>query len=261
MVPKIKLSVVSYLNSKPFIYGLENSDFVDEFSLELDIPAVCAEKLIRGTVDIGLVPVAILPELNEYHLLTDYCIGANGNVESVVLVSQVPLEEIKKVMLDYQSRTSVQLARVLAENFWHIEPEWIQATEGYEDHLEGDIAGVIIGDRALLRRDQFKYVYDLSGEWKKFTGLPFVFACWVSNKIIPEQFIFRLNASAKKGIQNIQEVLDHFGSGEIPTIEASNYLQHVIDFHFNDEKRKALELFLSYVKQLKKNISTVSLHQ
>src|ERR1043165_5988838 len=109
----IRVSAVNYLNSKPFIFGLQNSDIINEIDLQLDIPSVCADKLEENKVDIGLVPVAILPELEEHHIISDYCIGADGEVSSVLLLSDVPLDEIKSIHLDYQSRTSVMLAQVL----------------------------------------------------------------------------------------------------------------------------------------------------
>ncbi|MBA3972463.1 MAG: menaquinone biosynthesis protein, partial [Bacteroidetes bacterium] len=175
---KIKISVVSYLNSKPFIYGLKHSSLMDQIDLELDIPAVCAQKLKERKVDIGLVPIAILPELTEKYIISDYCIGAVGKVASVMLYSDVPLEEIKFVLLDYQSRTSVALVKVLAKKFWKIKPEWINAGVDYENKISGSMAAVIIGDRTFGLNDKYRYAYDLAEEWQKFTGLPFVFACW-----------------------------------------------------------------------------------
>src|SRR5215217_7144760 len=129
---KIRISAVNYLNSKPFIYGLENSAIRNEIELQLDIPSVCADKLEENKVDIGLVPVAILPELEEYHIISDYCIGADGEVGSVLLLSEVPLNEIKVIQLDYQSRTSVLLAQILAEKFWKIKPQWMDGEENFE---------------------------------------------------------------------------------------------------------------------------------
>lgn len=249
MNSKIKLSVVSYLNSKPFIFGLEKPWMKEQIELELDIPSVCAMKLLSGKVDVGLVPIAILPELKEYYLLTDYCIGANGDVNSVLLVSEVPLESISRVLLDYQSRTSVLLARVLAKRFWKINPIWEAAEAGYESTINGSSAGVIIGDRALIMKDQFKYVYDLSGEWKKYTGLPFVFACWVANKPVSKTFSELLNKAAAEGVTNIPAVLNQYGSGEIENSVAEKYLSESIDFNFNEQKKKALELFLSYIEE------------
>src|SRR5262245_24497557 len=121
---KIKVSAVSYLNSKPFIYGLEHSEVKNEIDLQLDVPSTCAAKLFEDKVDLGLVPVAVLPDLDEYHIITDYCIGADGEVGSVLLLSEVPLNEIKTILLDYQSMTSVVLVQILADKFWKIQPSW-----------------------------------------------------------------------------------------------------------------------------------------
>jgi chorismate dehydratase len=110
---KLKVSAVSYTNSKPFVFGLLHSDILDKIELSLDIPSVCALKLIENQVDIGLVPVAALLQIPNYHIISDYCIGANGAVDSVFIFSNKPISEIKTLKLDSQSRTSNNLARVL----------------------------------------------------------------------------------------------------------------------------------------------------
>ena len=101
---KIKVSAVSYLNTLPFLNGINNSKVVDLMNLSLDIPSDCAMKLLNEEVDLGLVPIAILPQLKDYHIVSDYCIGAEGDVDSVALFSDVPLNEIENVYLDYQSK-------------------------------------------------------------------------------------------------------------------------------------------------------------
>src|ERR1017187_346942 len=133
---ELKISAVSYINSKPYIYGIQHAGFLKEYSLSLDIPSVCAEKLRTNQVDIGLAPVAIIPELKNYFIIPDFCIGANGPVKTVMLFSEVPLKEIKNVLLDYQSRTSVMLVRILAKYFWKISPKWTPAKKGYEEKIE-----------------------------------------------------------------------------------------------------------------------------
>src|ERR1035437_2307974 len=161
----LRISAVSYVNSKPFIYGIQHGGFLKDYSLSLDIPSVCAKKLRTNQVDIGLAPVAIIPELKNYFILPDFCIGANGPVMTVMLYSEVPLKEIKNIFLDYQSRTSIMIVRILAKYFWKISPNWTQATIGYEANINGPTAGVIIGDRNFSLSGKFKYVYDLSEEW------------------------------------------------------------------------------------------------
>ena len=246
---KIKISVVSYLNSKPFIYGLQHSTIIDAIDIQLDIPSVCAQKLIKEEVDIGLIPVAVLPELKEYYIITDYCIGAKGKVASVMLYSCVPVNEINQIVLDYQSRTSVTLIKVLAVNFWKINPEWKNAEIGYEDKIEGTTAGVIIGDRTFGLEDQYTYSYDLAEEWQKFTGLPFVFACWVANKKISEAFIRAFNTALKSGLDNRSVLINELAKDNYRT-DVVNYLYNSIKYDYGTAQKKALELFLSYILKL-----------
>lgn len=245
-VLKIKVSAVSYLNTFPFIYGLENSDIINQLDLQLDMPADCAQKLLANKVDIGLVPVAIIPELKEHYIISDYCIGAEGKVNTVLLLSDVPLNEIEEIQLDYQSRTSVNLVQVLAKEFWGISPKWVNASAGFENKIEGTTAGVIIGDRTFNLSKPYKYQYDLAEEWKKMTGLPFVFACWVANKQLPDAFIKSFNAALALGVNQIDEVVND-SSYSISKDQFLSYLKDDISFVLDDGKYQAIDKFLSYI--------------
>jgi chorismate dehydratase len=247
---KTRISAVAYLNSKPFIYGLEHSGLMDQIDLQLDIPSECARKLIDGRVDIGLIPVAVLPLLKEKYIISDYCIGAVGKVASVMLYSDVPLTEIKSVLLDYQSRTSVTLVQVLAQNYWKIRPEWIPAEKDYENQVSWNRAAVIIGDRTFGLEGRYKYAYDLAEEWQKFTGLPFVFACWTSNKPLPEDFIREFNAALKQGLDKRNELIPILEKEGKYNTDIGVYLRKSISYDYDKDKKQALELFLSYLSKL-----------
>jgi chorismate dehydratase len=246
---KVRISAVSYTNSIPFVYGILNSKIKEEIELTLDYPARCAEKLLNDEVDIGLIPVATIPSMPFSEIVSDYCIGAVGKVRTVILASEVPLKEIQKVFLDYQSKTSVQLVQILAREFWKIDPEWVNATPGFEGRGLGKTTGmVIIGDRAFEAEMRYKYVYDLAEEWKKYCGLPFVFACWVSNKKLDQGFIKRFSDSLKFGIDNRDKSLylipeDH----KLSDKESLKYLRENISYELDDAKRKGLKKFLSYL--------------
>jgi chorismate dehydratase len=237
---KIKVSVVSYLNSKPFVYGIERASVADDIVLSLDIPSVCAEKLASGEVDMGLVPVAAIPDLKHAFIVSDFCIGAVGPVKTVMLYSMVPLDRVKKVLLDYQSRTSVMLARILAKELWGISPVWEKAEKGFEDSVNGDTAAVVIGDRTFAMNGSFPFEYDLSEEWHKLTGLPFVFACWVANKKLPDDFLNRFNSALGHGLENIPSVL----AGSDSSFDLEGYLTRDISYNLDERKRQALDLFL-----------------
>lgn len=243
----ITITAVSYLNTLPFIYGLENfTELKGKYKLELDYPARCAEKLLNAQSDVGLIPAAVVPQLKGYKIITDYCIGAVGKVASVLLLSQVPLNEIKTITLDYQSRTSVQLVQVLAREFWKIQPQWIAAQNGFENKIQEQNAAVVIGDRALEISKNFTYVYDLAEHWQNFSSLPFVFAVWVAKNDVDKSIITILNEGLSLGVENIAAVVEKYQQNE--KINLTTYYTENISYNFDDEKKKGLEKFWSYIK-------------
>jgi chorismate dehydratase len=232
----------------PFLYGLEYSGLINtQINLSRDIPSECARKLLNNEIDIGLIPVAVIPQLKDSYIVSDYCIGANGAVNSVMLYSEVPLEKIEKIYLDYQSRTSIQLVQILAKEFWKINPEYIAAEKGFENNISETTAAVVIGDRTFELNDKFPYVFDLPEEWKKMTGLPFVFACWVANKKMPEYFLQQFNAALKQGMNNIDQSIIHYNLQEKYPTNVYQYLKKYIQFNFGIEQKNAIELFLSKI--------------
>ena len=247
---KIRISVVSYLNSKPFIYGLRNATFKNEVDIIEDSPFVCAQKLLNGNAEVGLVPVAVLPQLKEHFLISEYCIGADGDVTSVILFSEVPLEKIKTILLDYQSLTSVLLTRILAKKFWNISPKWKETTADYEKQIVSETAGIVIGDRALKMKNKFSFEYDLSAEWKKFTNLPFVFACWVSMRELETNFLTDFNKALENGLSKINEIAKNETSIQLSEKEIKHYLTECIDYKFDQQKKIALDLFLKFSREI-----------
>ena len=244
---KIRVSAVSYLNSIPFVYGLERSSVQSQIELSLDIPSECANKLLDNQIDLGLVPVAIIPQLRFSEIISPYCIGANGPVETVCLFSQVPLNEIEEIQLDFHSKTSVQLVQLLSKKYWNINPKFNHTKEGFENDLIDKKAGVIIGDRAYQYRGQFKYVYDLPEEWKKYTGLPFVFACWVANKPLSEPFKQSFVEALHFGVKRLDLSLEEKGMNFRSSISQKRYLTEVISYDLDAEKKQALARFLQEI--------------
>ena len=237
------------MNTLPFLHGIRQTNFTNKIELQLDIPSVCAEKLINNEVDLGLVPIAILPQLKEYYIVSDYCIGAKGKVNSVLLLSDVPLNQMDKVYLDYQSRTSINLTKVLAKHYWKLNPKWEKAEEGYEKKIEGSTAGVIIGDRTFNLSKKYKYQYDLAEEWYNFTKLPFAFACWVSNKKLPKSFADELNLALSFGVNHIKESTS-LAKLQLDEKKLLKYLTDDIDYNLDNDKRKSIELFLNYLTEI-----------
>ncbi len=249
---KIRISAVKYANTYPFIYGLTESGFDKKVMLETDHPSECAAKLIGGKVDIGLIPVAALPLVKDYTIISDYCIGANGNVRTVMLLSNCPFADIRSVFLDYRSRSSVNLTKVLAKNSWTREFRWINTTRGFDFLNIGlDEAAVLIGDQCFEFENRFRYKIDLANEWKKYSDLPFVFACWTANRKLDGEFIREFNDAMKLGVNNIDGVVEKMGnSGTITGENLRRYLVENIDYNFDDDKKKALKLFLELMREI-----------
>lgn len=245
---KIKVGAVSYLNTKPLLYGIKRSEEVmQQAELIEAYPSRIAEMLVEGTIDVGLVPVAIIPRLKEWHIISDYCIGASQAVASVCLFSEVPIEQIDTVLLDYQSRTSVNLCKVLLRHHWKIQPRLEEAgNEDYRSRIKGTTAGVVIGDRALQQRAISPYIYDLAAEWQLMTGLPFVFAAWIANKRLPGHFIAPFNKANALGLDHIDAVV---AENPFAAYDLKTYYTENIDYILNDPKRDGMQRFLQLLGQ------------
>jgi len=243
---KLKVTAVSYLNTKPFLYGLLNHPIAEQLELSLDIPSACADKLQKGTADLGLVPVAIIPHLDTPHIISDYCIGAVGAVKTVCIFSDSPITEIKELLLDYHSRTSVELAKILIAKHWKVAPKISPATPGFEKQLKKGQAAVVIGDRTIDLFDHYRYHYDLGEGWMDYTGLPFVFAAWVSNKPLAPEFVTAFNEALQSGLNHIPELIYLLPTPD-KGFDLDKYFNQYISYNLDANKRKALARFLKEI--------------
>ncbi len=255
MMDITRVSVVSYLNSKPFLYGLQHSPIVRKISLTVDIPSKVAGKLAFNQTDIGLIPVAGLEDLDEYYIVGNYCIGAVGKVKTVVLVADVPLEEVETILMDYQSRSSVLLAKVLARFYWKKQFKWENTCNDFQNvSIGGKTAGVVIGDRVFEIENRFRFVYDLSEEWQKFTGLPFVFAVWAANKKIEPAFESEFNSALELGLRVIKSI-SQTEQVNYPGVDIAGYFDQNISFELNQQKRAGMNKFLELARKLEPAVS------
>ena len=236
---------MSYLNTKPLLYGLENGFLKDEISLILDYPANLVRLLSNDEIDIGLIPVGALPGLGDYHIVSDYCIGTEGEVASVAVFSELPMNQIETVILDYQSRTSVMLCKTLFEHHWKKTVQFVHASdETYIQQIKGNVAGLVIGDRALKIRNNFSHVYDLGLGWKELTGLPFVFAAWVAKKKIDPEFLAAFNNANRFGIESINHVSSLW---TFPEYSLDTYFNHNISYTLDFSKHQGMNHFLKLI--------------
>ena len=243
----VRIAMISYLNTLPFAYGLENSLLIDResFSLIYCTPAEAAEKLSNNEVDLGIVPVATIPSIENHKVISDFCIGATSKVASVLLCSSKKFEEIDVLYLDMESRTSIILGRLLCENYWHITPEFVNFNYRAEP-IDSNNSYILIGDKALANASKFAFTYDLAEEWRAYRNEPFVFACWTANKELDDNFIKQFNSALAYGVSHIEEAVKASSvRNDFTREQAINYLKYNISYDFDEQKKEALRDFWS----------------
>jgi chorismate dehydratase len=239
----VNVAAVSYLNTIPFLYGLRHSEELAT-NLLLSPPAGCTAAFDSHRAEVALVPVGGLPLIKDtdFDIVSSWCIGADGPVRTVVMNSGVPLKEVKRVWLDSHSNTSVRLVKLLAAKLWHISPEWVALDDfSVLDNPAPSDAFVLIGDKVFENEGRFAHSWDLAEEWKRLTGLPFVFAVWVARKSVSAEILDALEDALTLGVERIYESILESAYTDRPY--AYEYLTRNIDFFFDEQKRQALQRF------------------
>jgi chorismate dehydratase len=175
---RLRISAISYLNTAPLMWDFEHGQAGEAFDISYTLPAQCAARLRDGSADIGIIPAAAYCSIPELAIIPGVAIASRRAVRSILLVSKLPLDQIRTVALDTSSLTSVALTKVLFANWWGGERAYSAMAPDIEHMLQHHDAGLVIGDPAL-QIDRSRYItYDLAEEWIRFTGKPFVFAFW-----------------------------------------------------------------------------------
>jgi chorismate dehydratase len=236
---KYSIALVEYLNTLPFSEGLKRTQHDAQFNAFHVTPAQCAQLFDEGKVDISLCPVGALHDLPPHQVCGNYCIGADGPVGTVVLLSKVPLHEITAVRLDDHSRTSNLLLQILASRLWKRDWDFYRAS----GELPAESC-LMIGDKVFAHRDEYPYQYDLAAAWKELTGLPMVFAVWIKKHSVPEEIVDQLDSAFEKGMSLVQS--HDMGLAQWQT----DYLLHNISYPLDDAKREAMQLYMSWASML-----------
>lgn len=245
-----RITAVSYLNTIPFIYGIENKMNADQIELKLEVPSICAQKFGKQETDIALVPVGAFPEMPQFKIITDFCLGANGAVKTVLLLSNTPIQDIKTIYLDLHSKTSINLIKILAYKYLNINPQWIAIDCLSKTQFKTGEALVAIGDKTFELRNKFTSIYDLSELWLHYTGHPFVFACWISKTDTPIHIINQLNDALDYGIRHIDDAINHFGNHILQKDEIKTYLTTSLSYSLDKSKMESIAIFLKALKEL-----------
>jgi chorismate dehydratase len=249
----VRLGAVSYLNARPLVFGL---DQVPElFTVRYDVPSVCAERLERGEIDLGLVPsIAHLDRQGDL-IVPGVCIASDGPVASVALFTRKPPSEIRSVALDAASRTSAVLTQILCEWRFGISPAYIKQSADLDAMLAVADAALVIGDRALFidprahRADKI----DLGLAWSEMTGLPFVWAFWAGRPDAADaEVVTVLQQAAESGVVNSDRVADAYcGDDEARRDVARRYLRENLVFRMTPRAIEGLQAFYREARALR----------
>lgn len=203
-MPKLRVGIVDYLNSKPLAWGFLKGHHGDLFEPSFHPPATVARMLAQGNLDIGLIPSVEYQRIPNLRLIPDLCIAATREARSVLLVTTRPVEEVRRVALDHNSRTSVALLRILLHDRYGVEPQWVEQHPDVERMLRDADAALLIGDPALKVDTERYQTLDLAAEWKALSGHPFVFAMWAArNGVELPDLPFYFKSSLRYGLSSM----------------------------------------------------------
>ncbi|HTB15769.1 MAG TPA: menaquinone biosynthesis protein [Bryobacteraceae bacterium] len=255
-IHKPRVCAVSYLNTVPLVWGIEHGTQRDVFEMSYALPSECADQLASGEADIGIVPVIeIARQKLEYFRSTG--IACRGPVRSILLVSKVPVREIKTLATDNGSRTSVMLSRIILAEKYGVQPKLISRRAELAPMLGEADAALVIGDPALhLDPATLPFeTLDLGSEWHQLTGLPMVFALWSGRKeVMLPAFEQAFLDSCRAGLAHMDEIVR--GQSPIRGITeqlAREYLTRHIVFELDGRDHEGLDLYLKHAAALEEH--------
>jgi len=244
-LPKLRVGIVNFLNSKPLAWGFLKGHHADLFAPSYHPPAMVARMLGQGNLDVGLIPSIEVQRIPRLRVLPDICVAAQHEVRSVLLISRCPPEEIRRVALDQNSRTSVALLRILLRERWKVDPEYVHERPDPERMLAEADAALVIGDPALkIDRDRY-LIHDLAGEWHALTGLPFVFAVWaVRPEVELPDLSFYFKSSLRYGLSSLDTLVRESAAElGLESSEVREYLTENLSFFLRRDEIDGLEEF------------------
>ena len=275
---KLRISIVQYLNTAPLVWGFTNGRLAGKYDLSFTVPSQCAEALRTGAADIAIIPAIEYQRISNLVVLPDLAIGAQNCVRSLLIAAKKPIEQVRSIALDCSSRSTQALTRILAEEHWKIAPEFFETEPDLRAMLEKADAAMIIGDPALrisiaiekesaanqqgravcqaatlgMTSTEILHIYDMVGEWRRFSSLPAVMAVWAARpEVITPEVLSDFAASRNFGMTQIAAIcLEAARELELPQPALESYLRHNIDFSLGEENRRGLERYFHEAAKL-----------
>ncbi len=246
-----KVSVVQYLNTAPLVWGMVKGEQQGKYDLEFTIPAACADAVRQRKADVGIVPSIEYQRMDKAQIIAGISIASKGEVKSVLLLSRKPIEKIQSISADNSSRTSAALVRIVMRKFYSHFVNITPAAPKPEVMLKHADAALIIGDPALTFSASGLQVYDLAAEWKKFTGLPFVFAVWAGHEdAMLSHFRKDFEQSREFGLAHVDDIAAGYSPRlNLPPEALKVYLTRNIDYSLDEDNRKGLREFYRLARE------------
>ena len=263
---KLRVSVVEYLNTVPLVWGFTRGPLREKYDLRFAVPSECAAQLRRGEVDLGIIPVIEYPRIaadasRDLVILPDMAVAAKNEVRSILVIARKPIHAARRFALDRSSRSSQALARILCAEHWKIQPEFVEMKPDAAAMLGEADAALIIGDPALriavnaaassyipaVPGVENLFIYDVAQEWRSLTRLPCVLAMWVGRRdAMTPEVLGDFLASKAYGLPRISEIAAEWSERlKLPVSEIEHYLRENVDFGFDEENRRGLELYFA----------------
>ena len=256
---RLRISAISYLNTAPLMWDFEHGAADADFDISYTLPSQCAASLREGSADVGIIPAAAYSSIPDLAILPGVAIASRRAVRSILLVSKVPLQQIRTVALDTSSMTSVALTKVLFEKWLGGGRSFTPMAPDIDKMLAEHDAGLVIGDPAL-QVDRKRYItLDLAEEWIRCTGKPFVFAFWAVREAALRETSSCLDLptvfqqSRDHGLQpkSLDEISREWGTRlGLSAVDVRSYLTENIYYNLDEPCLEGLRLFYRYAAEI-----------
>ena len=251
------MSAISYLNTAPLMWDFEHGTAGEGFDISYTLPSLCADAVRTGAADIGIIPAAAYRIIPDLEIIPGVAIASRRAVQSILLVSKVPLEDIRSVGVDTSSMTSVALIKVLFSRWWGGHVTFRPMAPDIEQMLAGQDAGLLIGDPAL-KVDRSRYLtFDLAEEWIRLTGKPFVFAFWAIRREASAEYagtdlatVFQESRDHGLQADSLTRIEQEWaGRLNLTRAQVRDYLTSNIHYYLDADCIEGLELFYRYAEE------------
>jgi len=258
----LRIGQIDFANLYPIFYGLNRILKLPQFQFIKGPPSYINQLLNSGAIDVGpCSSIEYLRRKDMYNLIPNHSISAFEQVKSILLFSKLPILELNgcSILTSYKSETSSALLRIILVKFLNMTVSISISKDSLIEGLRDNSAYLLIGDDALVQdtiKENGLYTYDLSTLWYKYTGLPFVYALWLSRIVINDNdqyqmFILELDKAKENALSGFNTIAQTYPTDNILTEKLLLSYWNTISYDLTDAHLKGLELYRQYLFELK----------